>query len=451
MSRSLRILVVPVLCLVAGFPAFGQATRPVLGGVPAASDAPLTGKAVGIVQYDDGESDVGYVDPGRATTELAMLFDNVGGPDVTLGSVDVCLYQTGADPKIRYEVVVWAADGPGGAPGTELATEAAVATGVTSTATFDSTTFNFPLTETNVYIGVRWHPIVDPAFAFCVDRDGIGGAVQPGYYRANETGAWAPVQLAYSDPDYNALMFRAVLFTPGVVVENLLVPFFRVDTTDPAGTTTLFAVRNLTDAHVSAGIEYFTVQGVSQRIDDVMLGPHDTVTVNVRDIPGLATAMDGFSRGYVEISTAGNPDMTPVLAGDFFQVDVGNDFATGDRLVRQIQLCTDASVRVLKFPLPGSGTVLKVWLTSPRGNGGGDPPSFTVQAYDEDGNAVGAPIPVKTGNHALAYDAATFSAGLAFGTLHFDFSNSGGGMVYAESSVQGRFSVGVTAQCDEMP
>jgi hypothetical protein len=160
--------------------------------------------------------------------------------------------------------------------------------------------------------------------------------------------------------------------------------------------------------------------------------------------------MDGFARGYVEITTAGNPDMTPVLGGDYFQVDVGNDFATGDQLARQIELCNHASIRALEFPLPGSGTRLTIWIANPRGVGGGDPPSFSVQAYDEDGNAIGGLTTVKTTLHALDLDASLFT-GLAFSTLRFDFSNSFGGTVYAEASVQGRFSVGVSSQCDELP
>lgn len=63
--------------------------------------------------------------------------------------------------------------------------------------------------------------------------------------------------------------------------------------------------------------------------------------------------------------------------GDFFQVDVAENFATGDRLVRQADVCTDASIRFLDF---GGGTRLTIWLTNPRGTGAAKPFSFTVQA-----------------------------------------------------------------------
>lgn len=430
-------------------PVIGQ---PLVRAVPVPGGADVEGglaeKAAFIVQYDDGEADVAYSgSPMTGTFELAMLFEGIGGPDVTLGGVDVCLFHSGADPMIRYQVVLWAPDGPGGAPGTELATFAAVATGVTVTPVFDGTSLGYPLTTPDVYIGIRYNPVVDPDFSFCADRD--GAEVHPGFHRFDEGGAWLSIPGGL-DPFYNALMIRASLATPGVFLESLLVPFYLVDTTSPVGTTTLFAVRNLTGDTVSAEVEYFTVLGASQRTDPLTLDPFETVTVNLRDVGGLAASGDGFARGFVEVSTAGNPDLTPVLGGDYFQVDVGDDFATGDQLVRRIELCDRASLRFLEFPLPGSGTRLTVWIANPRGTGAADPVSFTVSVLDESGNVVGGLIGFKTNRHALDFQATDFT-GLNFGTLRFDFSNSSGGTVYAEASAQGRFSVGVTSQCDELP
>lgn len=460
MSLRLRSLIPLALCLPLAGPSLGQPFGPsewvetVPGGtaVQAApsGDDRLAEKAAFIARYDDGEADL-WIKSGATTYEVAMLFQGVGGADVTLGGVDFCWRQDGVDSKIHYEVVIWAANGPGGTPGTELATFAALATGVTATPAFYHTGLNYPLTTSNVYVGVRYNPAVDPSFWFCVDTDGLGGAPpQPGYRRANEAGGWSTISSIAGASGYKALMVRAYIFTPGVFAEVVGVPYFLVDKTDPAGTTTLFAVRNLTGAPISGDVEYFTTGGASQRVDDLDLGPHETVTVNIRDVPGLFVGMDGFARGYVTVTTAGNPDMTPVLGGDYFQVDVGNNFATGDKLFRMIGLCNHASIRALEFPLPGSGTQLTIWIANPRGTGGGDPPSFIVQAYDEAGNAIGGATPIKTTRHALAFDASVFT-GLAFSTLRFDFSNSAGGTVYAEASVEGRFSVGVSSQCDELP
>jgi hypothetical protein len=230
-----------------------------------------------------------------------------------------------------------------------------------------------------------------------------------------------------------------------VCADSLFIPFYLVDKNDPNGTNTLFAVRNVTDRTVVADAEYFTVGGTSQRKDSVTLAGQQTVTVSIRDVPGLAVDPDGFARGFVKIVTVGDPDRAPVLAGDFFQVDVGNNFATGERLVRQGDLCSDASIRSLDF---GAGTRFAVFLTQPRGDDDGvHPPSFTVQVRDEAGDPDGPPQPVWTADHALELASADLT-GLSFGSVRFDFTNSLGGAVYAEYSAQGRFSVGTTAQCD---
>jgi hypothetical protein len=389
-------------------------------------------EAAAIIGYDDGEVDT-YLHgaPGVRTFELAMRFDGIGGTDV-----------------IRFEVVIWAANGPGGSPGTELAHFAAVATGVTATPAFYHAGFSYPLTTSTVYVGVRNFPAADPDFMFCLDND--GATVHPGYVRIEELGAWNPV--SGIDAAYNAFMLRAYVSTPGVFLESLLVPSFLVDTLSPGGTTTLFAVRNLTDATVSADVRYFDTDGTSLRDDEITLDPDETHTVNIRDVAGLPADFDGYARGYVEISTAGDPHQVPVLAGDFFQVDVADNFATGDKLVRRFSdLCTVSSIRFLTFPFAGSGTRLAVWIVTPRGSGLGDPPSFTVQVFDEAGNPQGAPIGVLTAEKSLELQASDFAGGLPFGVLRFDFTGSNGGVAYSEAQAGGRFSVGMTGQCHEAP
>lgn len=456
MHRLCRSLLTVVVCLSLSQPVLAQVTERVPGGVEVESgSASYLGektaeKAAYVALYDDGSADF-WSKTGSTTFEVAMLFENVGGPDVTLGGVDFCWRTDGVDTKIRYEIVLWAPDGPGGSPGTEIAHFAAVATGVTATPTYYGSSLNYSLTQSDVYIGIRYNPVVDPSFWWCVDDDGIGGApAQPAFFRSNEAGSWTTLASFAGLSGYKALMVRAYLSTPGVFAEALLVPYFLVDRSEPFGTTTLYAVRNLTGGPVSADVEYFTLGGASQGTETLNLGPFDTHTRNLRDVPGLATSPDGYARGFVEIVTAGNPDMTPVLAGDYFQVDVGENLATGEKLVREIELCDHASIRFLEFPLAGSGTRLSVWIPNPRGVGGGAPPSFTVQAYDEDGHPVGGVTSVFSSLHAMKIDATAFTA-LDFGTLRFDFSNSGRGTVYAESSAQGRFSVGVSSQCDELP
>ncbi len=231
----------------------------------------------------------------------------------------------------------------------------------------------------------------------------------------------------------------------GACAETLLVPSYLVDRNDASGTNTLFAVRNLTDAARSVDIEYYGLGGGLQRTDTETLAAFETRTVSIRDVPGLGTGPDGFARGFVKLVTTGAPDRSPVLGGDFFQVDVADDFATGETMVRGGDLCADASIRFLDF---GAGTRLTIYITQPRGVEAGDPPSFTVQPRDEAGAPAGGPISVFTAAHSVELAASDLTTA-DFGSLDFDFSNSLGGVVYAEYSAHGRFSVGVASECKD--
>jgi hypothetical protein len=219
------------------------------------------------------------------------------------------------------------------------------------------------------------------------------------------------------------------------------VPFFLVDTEAPGGTTTLYAVRNITGASVDLEVEYFTQGGALQRTDPVTLEAGVTLTVNVRDVTGLAVDPDGFARGWIRIAVVRAPAVDN-LTGDFFQVDVDGNFATGDRLIGVSDLCTRQEIRALDF---GAGTALRVFVNEPQGGDPeSDPPSFTVTALDETGAAF-APREIFTDQVVLEMDASDLTD-QAFGTLILEFT-AGGGSVYAEYSAGGRFSVGLNAAC----
>jgi hypothetical protein len=408
-------------------------------------------KAAFFVQYDDGEADafLGGPDGGAIDTwESVMLFDGVGGAGITLSGVDICWRQPASDPDVRYQLVGYRPDGPGGTPGTELFEIAAQATGITLGGTFDSVNLNLPLDGIpDLYIGVRWNPAVDPDIGFCSDRDGVDGLVQPAYTRWND-GGWMAHGTGAFDPSYNAHLFRALLTTPSPVLERLLIPGFTVDTTSGVGTTTLFAVRNLDSSTVGVDIEYYDIFGNLQRSDSVLLGPREAETVNVRDISGLSVDTLGFARGYVEVVTGNVSGAPPLLAGDYIHVDVGDNFATGERAVQLANgLCDRQSVRFLSF---GDGTQLAIWIANPQGDGVGAPASFVVRAYNEAGAPVSGPVAVASDQNLVELEASDFTA-TAFGSLVFDFSASGGGTVFAEYSAEGRFSVGVDAQCEDAP
>ena len=214
-----------------------------------------------------------------------------------------------------------------------------------------------------------------------------------------------------------------------------------VDTTDPDGTSTLFAARNTSLAPLDLEIEYFGPSATSLRREDLeTLDARETLTVNVRNVAGLDVDPDGFTRGFIRIRTT-PPNI--VLTGDFLQVDVGNNFATGDRLVAAADFCARHEVRFLDF---GDGTSLQALINVPQGTDPAvDPPSIVVSVVGEDGAAF-ASTDVYTDQNTLPLAASDFT-GLGFGTLIFDFTSSGGGWVYAAYSAFERFSVGLNSAC----
>lgn len=223
----------------------------------------------------------------------------------------------------------------------------------------------------------------------------------------------------------------------------LLVPFYEVDTTDPSGTTTLFAVRNRSASSLGIEVRYLSSGADILRQDLMTLDPRDTLTVNVRDVPGLPADFDGFTRGYAAVLITGMPMTLDNLVGDYLQVDVGNDFATGERMVSFADLCNEQEVRFLDF---GAGTELRFLVNNPRGTDVmSDPPTIVVTPLDETGASFTA-TEVFTTLNALSLRASDLTS-LAFGTFVFDLSNAGGGLVYAEYSADGRFSAGLNGAC----
>lgn len=227
--------------------------------------------------------------------------------------------------------------------------------------------------------------------------------------------------------------------------DSLFVPFFEVDTGDPAGTTTLFAVRNISSDGVSLEIRYMSGTGQLLRTELAGLDAQETFTRNVRDVAGLPDDFLGRARGFIEVRllSADDGSSTPHLVGDYLQVDVGDAFATGERMVTDDDFCEEQELRFLDF---GAGTELRFLIRNPRGDDdGSDPPSVTVRTYAEDGTLLD--------ERDLFTDAQAFELGAgvftteSFGTLVFDFANSDGGVVYGEYSADGQFSVGLNGAC----
>lgn len=225
----------------------------------------------------------------------------------------------------------------------------------------------------------------------------------------------------------------------------LFVPFYEVDTLHPSGTTTLFAIRDTTTSPVTLNVLYLSPTGDLLREDQVNLLPQQTLTTNIRDVGGLATDVNGVARGYAAVVLSSMVPTAFNLVGDYLQVDTANNFAAGDRMVSFFDLCDTQEIRFLDF---GAGTELRFLLGGPQGSDPmSDPPSFTVTPFDENGFALPS-SDVYTSQYALELPASSFTTE-SFGTLVFDLSNSAGGVVYAEYSAEGKFSVGMNGACTE--
>lgn len=222
----------------------------------------------------------------------------------------------------------------------------------------------------------------------------------------------------------------------------LIVPFYEVDTTDPTGTTTYFAVRNVAYRPVDLEVRYQASDGAPLRNELVTLAGNETLIRNVRLVSGLPVDPDGFARGFIVIVQTSVSGST-LLVGDYFQIDPGNAFATGQRMASVDEFCTLTEVRFLDF---GAGTELRLMINDPRGSDPvSDPASVVVHPFRQDGTAIPT-TNIYTDDFAFEISASDFATS-SFGTFVFEFTNSSGGLVYAEYSAFGQFSVGLNGAC----
>lgn len=224
-------------------------------------------------------------------------------------------------------------------------------------------------------------------------------------------------------------------------IAGLIVPGFEVDTNDPDGPTTLFSIRNTSDIALELTINYYGDRLIPDplRADHVTVDPQRTLTYNVRDhLDGLDLS-EGVARGLVTISEDDSVASLDIQ-GDYFRVDFGKDFATGERLVRPKEFCFEQEARFVDF---GSGSEIRIVLNRPAGMG---TPSFHYTVYDEEGNNH-LDMPFFTDENLLVLDAADLTENRRFGTLVFDFADSEGGWVSARYSAFGRFSVELNGAC----
>lgn len=166
----------------------------------------------------------------------------------------------------------------------------------------------------------------------------------------------------------------------------LLVPYFEVD---PAGKTTLFAVRNESDKAVNVHYEYFSDQG-----DPSLTGPVFILAAHAADTINLLRFADppiGLTKGYIQVVAQGSPGQTPILSGDFVRIDPVTGLASGGPLVDTDpgrlprQLCRSWSTRFLQGAPADSTTDFVFHISTDNPN----PETITGTVYDETGMQVG--------------------------------------------------------------
>ncbi|MCP5120352.1 MAG: PKD domain-containing protein, partial [bacterium] len=130
--------------------------------------------------------------------------------------------------------------------------------------------------------------------------------------------------------------------------EILILPYFAVDTNDPAALTTFFSVRNGTDASVTVEYEYFGAgDDAPFRSETRNLVAHETQPQDMAAIPDLPVDSQGLAEGYARITVIEPILAERTLGGDFFLLDRNNAFASGSNLLTPADLCNGWNVRFL--------------------------------------------------------------------------------------------------------
>jgi cytoskeletal protein RodZ len=175
----------------------------------------------GIIIQDDGTIENGYSgNPAAGITEVRFV-DRFTPSNYPASFRAVCVAFLSLGPtSLNFDIVVYAADGPGGAPGTLLGSQAATAvTPVISPPippgyqptwnSYDISAMGLQITAGSVYIGVRYTPL-SPSNVFIAADESAGNPVgfAGGYWWNNSANAWVTIQSAFAS--YRALMVRPV-------------------------------------------------------------------------------------------------------------------------------------------------------------------------------------------------------------------------------------------------
>ncbi len=169
----------------------------------------------GLLALDDGTIENGY--SGNPDVVSEVRFTNRFTPESYPSRLNhVCVAFRGpGGPQLDFDVVVYAADGPDGAPGTFLGAVPFSADNVPPSSqttpvwqAVDVSSLDIVVASGSVYIGAAWAPSSPNVFLTAdqsTDRPvGFGG----GFWWNDSAQQWAPIQEAF--PDYRAVLVRAI-------------------------------------------------------------------------------------------------------------------------------------------------------------------------------------------------------------------------------------------------
>lgn len=177
-------------------------------GTPCASSTP------GIIIHDDGQAENGYGwQPTVTDGRFVEKFTPTSYP-ATFSSVCFSLITNAGVTTMPFDIVVYAADGAGGSPGTVLGTKSVTGnvtaiSGVPFTPTFQSFDISdlaLNVTSGNIFIGLKWAP--SSVGGVFISADQSSGTPIEGGYSWSNTGPWQTTQTGQAN--YRALMIRAV-------------------------------------------------------------------------------------------------------------------------------------------------------------------------------------------------------------------------------------------------
>lgn len=250
------------------------------------------------------------------------------------------------------------------------------------------------------------------------------------------------------------IAMNAVAARSSATTDVLLVPYYEADRRNPHGVSTMFAIRNETAREVPVRILYLTVVGaVEQQVQELTLAPNATHTINLRDVPGLAPDADGVARGLVVLGAVGTTaDSSDLLSGDFFFVDPGTGYATGNTLLNMSlddsgnEFCAEWGTRYLRGGGFGGSSIFRFVVDEPAGAREIDPPTAVGTVYDEAGTPVQS-FEIRTDSYTFDLTSAELAPeSVPSGSLSVRFPATRGALLVEHSGFE-TLSIAFKAAC----